>query len=498
MIRFLFLSILFAPVLNSQILGVVFPLAIGANVSNAAGSRSALSNVLAPAMLARLTDPNINSITSISIRPANTQTAIPVNVVTSGQDGTTFIVPAGVPYGTAQLIWQIPGGQFHFLPVTIARSNFELAAHSPDTLAQPALPGQIETLSGSGLGYGNDVTATLGGVPASVISSGRSLVAGMDQIQIRIPEGVSGCFVPLSIMVGSQTILGNTLSVSSDGSPCQDPSHFSPADLSLLDKGGMIAVAELSVDTSLLVPTANVSSRSESVYLSVTRQSESFFTGDITQSAASCLNPSVVRVPTAAFRVGDFSSGVGTAPPVPPTLGKTVTLQNGNASIALNESSVGYYSSSLPAPRDGAPTNFPVGKWTLTLPASSDVPASTFTFNLSTPLQLNGGAPISLHRDRDESITWNGANLDPNSSVTLFISTSTGFVNCAAPASAGSIVIPANLLAQFSPASIGTITASLQQPRAAHPSVLLKTNKGETLVLYVAPTSGDTRPVDFQ
>ena len=42
---------------------------------------------------------------------------------------------------------------------------------------------------------GTTVTALIGGQTATVTYAGRSAYAGVDQINVTIPSGVSGCFV---------------------------------------------------------------------------------------------------------------------------------------------------------------------------------------------------------------------------------------------------------------------------------------------------------------
>jgi hypothetical protein len=166
-------------------------------VTNAVGSSSSAENVLAPAMLATIqtgyaisllydpiagVPPTLNygpTLGNVLIRPAGSIQAIPATITAQN----TFLVPAGIPQGTAELIWQYTGATYQSVDVKIAPHNFELTRNGPNGsaaianvgLAMPARPGQTISLTGSGLGYGTQVGATIGGLPATVIYAAAAL-----------------------------------------------------------------------------------------------------------------------------------------------------------------------------------------------------------------------------------------------------------------------------------------------------------------------------------
>ena len=156
-----------------------------------------------------------------------TSSAVPIKVVHSSFGIFTrgLAPPAGSSWPGARLA-----------AVQNVMGSGELQLNGPET---PARRGQTVTLWGTGLGAaaGPDAipsaarqSATLvevdvGGQAARVSYSGRSpCCPGVDQINLRIPENSSlGCFVPVSVRVRG-VVYSNVeaISISADGSPCQD------------------------------------------------------------------------------------------------------------------------------------------------------------------------------------------------------------------------------------------------------------------------------------
>jgi len=118
------------------------------------------------------------------------------------------------------------------------------------TLQAPARPGETVILWGTGLGAvdGDEVVPPTpanrfspqvfaGGKQGKVTYAGRAgCCSGLDQINFEVPEGVSGCFVPVAVRNGGVTSNFTTLPVSSAGA-CSDPYGF-PTDLLTRGAGG--------------------------------------------------------------------------------------------------------------------------------------------------------------------------------------------------------------------------------------------------------------------
>ena len=484
------------------VLAVSFTQAQTGYVANAIGSTNSSLNVLAPAMLATipsLLPPNSALLppgtpAQIFIRPASSADAIPVTNLTLASTGDlAFIVPAGVPPGTAELYWSIAGGPFIFIDVTVSSANFELAPFS--NLANPARPSQTITFDGSGLGYGNQVTASIGGQPAAIVYAGRGTPAGHDQIQLQIPANPpTGCYVPLTLAYG-QSSLATTISITNDGSPCPHPFQLSTSDLKTLDAGGSVNVAVLNLSTTFDATTASAVHRDESVSASTLARSASDF--------AKIFNPA------------PSPSGCSIAPPSSAVFAVFSLLYDPNTTrdlgpgLILKGPAGGNYYPNTPAPADGTLTNPPApslapGKWSFLIPASPDLAPAQFDFTLPAPFQITGPVPLSFTRNSDQTITWNGTPFDPTATIAVSLTghasggTTRMGVICYGPASAGSLAIPASFLANFAPQSIAALDVRVSSSGLIPQHTVLQTKSGNTLVIYLSYSTDDRRPVDFQ
>jgi uncharacterized protein (TIGR03437 family) len=456
---------------------------------------------------------------TLSIRPAGSNTAIPVTVTNAVAGAITFVVPAAVPLGGAELLYQIAGQPTQWTTVNVVQSSFAFfrtgsggpaiaqtvasnGSISNVGLTTPAQPGQTLLLTGSGLGYGSTVSATIGGIAAPLIYAGAGPTqAGHDEILLQIPAAVpDGCYVPVAVTY-NQTTLTTTIAKTSDGSPCRHPWQLSVADMKTLDNGGSLTDALIGLSTQLSVVTSNAASRNESANMEL---------GQINPSGiAEYFSPApsgpgcTVPVPAG---VGLAYTAVFALPPNPavPNIGASVTLQTPTTAITL-AGMAGFfeYSANLPPPTDGPLSNLPTpiiagGKWTFQSSGGPDLPASSFGFTLPAPIQLAGGAPISVSRNRDQTITWNGAAFDAGATVNIYLSGSTAPVTCTAPASAGTVTIPASLLSGYAANTIGTLSINLNESGFFLPHAQFQLHNGTTLLMVVSFSSNDSRPVFFQ
>jgi uncharacterized protein (TIGR03437 family) len=486
------------------------------------------SNIISPRMLAVLSysepgqifDPTTIFAATLSLRPVGSNTVIPVTVTNAVEGAITFEVPAGVPLGGAELLYQIAGQPTQWTTVNVVQSSFAFFTVGPGGpaiaqtvgsnsslnnvgLATPAQPGQTLLLTGSGLGYGSTFGATIGGVAAPVLSAGpHPTLAGHDQIFLQIPAGVhDGCYVPVAFTY-NQTTVTTTISETSDGSPCKHPWQLSVSDMKTLDSGGSLANGAIGLSTQLSVVTSNAGSRTESVSMSLSQINAASLAAYFTPalSGSGCTAPNLVAVPNYAFAL--FNGAI----PIPqvPDIGTSVTLQTPTAAITLTgvvDSS--YYSATLPAPTDGPISDLPTpviagGKWTFQSSGGADLPASSFGFTLPAPIQLGGGAPISVSRNQDQTITWNGAAFDAGATVNISLTGSAAPVTCKAPASTGSVTIPASLLSSYAPNAIGTLTINLSESGTFLPHAQFQLKDGTTFLMVVSFSSSDSRPVFFQ
>jgi len=442
---------------------------------------------------------------TVSFLPVNTTTPIPAQIISVSPAAISFLVPPGVPYGPAQLIYK-PGTQAtQWTTVSIVPISFSLYRTGPvgpliapivpltgpaypGGLANPAQPGFGVEIFGSGLGAvpPSQIQVTLGGVSQPVTYAGTpSGLPGLTQIDFLVAPGTpDGCYVPLVVTYGPQSI-SSFLSKTSDGMPCHHPWGLSTQALTMLDDGGSINVGEIQLSTGIEAAASNRASRQESAQIIPAElnaaQIASSFVGIQGNSAQPCSVPSAIY---SGFGFG----GSGSAGPA--------QLTNSAGTITLPYTS--------PQPMDSALTSLPPpviapGPWQFTATDASVFPAgASFTFTLPPPVQLSGGAPVVINHTESSTIAWNGSAYDSFATLQL---TLTSFlspvISCSVPAQSGSVTIPASLLASFRTGSAGVLSVSVSETGSGIPAADFTLDR--TPVLALAQwTSTDSRPVDFQ
>lgn len=184
--------------------------------------------------------------------------AIPI-YVSPGQ--INAIMPSNTPLGRVSVQVSFSNFTSNPAPVTIVNSGFGIysingAGNGPGVVfnfvsqsnqpvnapATAATPGQVVTLWGTGLGpvtfpdnvaptAGNVATQTevfVGGQSAAVSYYGRSpCCSGDDQIVFTVPANAPlGCWVPVFVRTeGKYVSNSTTMAITSDGSPCSEPSN---------------------------------------------------------------------------------------------------------------------------------------------------------------------------------------------------------------------------------------------------------------------------------
>ena len=185
-------------------------------------------------------------------------TAYPI-YISPGQ--INAIMPSNAPLGRASVQVTLNGVAGNPAPITVVNSSFGIysinsAGVGPGVLfnfvsqsnqpvnapATAAMPGQVMTLWGTGLGpvtFPDNVAPTagnvaiqtevfVGGQPATVAYYGRSpCCAGDDQVVFTIPPNAPlGCWVPVFVRTGGTNVSNSaTIAITADGSPCSEPSN---------------------------------------------------------------------------------------------------------------------------------------------------------------------------------------------------------------------------------------------------------------------------------
>ena len=212
---------------------------------------------------------------SISVTVNGTTTQALIDYVDPGQ--INAILPSATPAGTGTFTVTTGAGASSASPIQVVDSAFGLATW--DYGAGPVLgfdasidpknqyvlfgcsscpavnPGDILELYGTGLGpvqgdaTGVAVSPTaqvyIGGILATVQYSGRtSAYIAEDQINVVVPQGVSGCYVDVAVVTGSAVSNFGTLAIAPKGSrTCSDTvTPFSAAILNGIAQKGSYSV----------------------------------------------------------------------------------------------------------------------------------------------------------------------------------------------------------------------------------------------------------------
>ncbi len=196
--------------------------------------------------------------TSVNVTVNGSTLPCPMIYTSSGQ--LAAILPSAItPTGTGTLVVSYNGAS-NAAPITVVTSSpgiftvnqqgsgpavIQDGGGNPNALGNAFNPGQTVVVWGTGLGpiSGSDanvpptgnlpgitVTAFVGGQSAAVAYAGRSQDAGLDQVNIMLPTGVTGCFVPIYLVAtpdSGAAVTSNfgTLSIAGSGTVCVDPAY---------------------------------------------------------------------------------------------------------------------------------------------------------------------------------------------------------------------------------------------------------------------------------
>jgi len=347
-----------------------------------------------------------------------------------------------------------------------------------------ARPGQLLTFWGTGLSAvpfpdgtaapAQDLTSLnvqvfIGGQPATVLFRGRSPGStGLDQINVEVPAGVEGCFVPVVVVVNGVASNFTTIAVSPGGGGCSDTLGYTPSDLAAaqsatgLRRGSIIlartklkiSFGGFSIDSTTDIGTADF----EKLNLSQIYGSQGF--GFASEGACT---------------VG-YTSGDDTTPDDPVTgedldAGPSLTVSGpaGARQLSRVGQAKGVYMGQLgggtPNPLGGGSATPPFlepGSYTVTGTGGADVGAFTARITLPSPLNWTNQSSIStVNRSQGVNVTWSGG--DPNGYTFIFGTSSAGtgqtavsaVFSCIVRTSRGSFTVPASVLSALPPTAGG-------------------------------------------
>jgi uncharacterized protein (TIGR03437 family) len=356
----------------------------------------------------------------------------------------TAILPSKTPVGDGTVTIS-SGGQTSSAPIHVIRSAFGLltlldatnvavvqnSSQGGELLSQTnaANPGEYLVLWGSGLGpSAGDETQSqtptnltsipmevdIGGLSATVTYHGRSAYPGVDQINVIVPPGVSGCYVSVVVVAGGVPSNFATIPVASTGRICSDTglTPVTPDEYQRLLSFDNVNVGTISLVTLTTSNPTMGTAASDSAYVLLQKYTGQQFTsaGFLLQaSIGSCIvfygagSPPYFRWTSAAqLNAGPqinlngpngplalvrlypgYAEPIGTSPPIIPPTGGTFTFDNGS----------------------GGPD---VGAFTASLSASLT----------NTLVWTNRSSITAVNRANGQLITWSGGI--PGSYVSIF------------------------------------------------------------------------------
>ena len=432
--------------------------------------------------------------TSVGVTVNGTTVACLMFYTSAGQ--VAAILPSNTPVGTGTVTVTYNGSASNAAAIKVVAAALGLFTRNQqgsgpavvqdssanyNALTFAFQPGETVTFWGTGLGAisGSDantppsgplpgnpqVAANIGGQNAVVQYAGRSGYAGEDQINVTIPTGVSGCYVPVYITVNG--IPSNFVSISvGSGTVCSDPSLYTSTQLQNVINNGSLRVGGVQLTQFQL--TVPISIPGFTIPPEDSESGNGTFTKyDATSFLSSFGGFSTIAV-SSGCAVYQFS-GSSFADPVQGAgldAGAVINVTGPNGTKPLTKQSTGEYSATFVTPSLNPlappPTPFLTpGNYTLDNGAGgTDVGA--FKVNLTVPQALtwtNKSQVTTVNRSQNLTLTWTGGSGSVYiiGESPLSVTSSGGFQGagefvCVAPASLGTFTVPSAVLSAL-PAS---------------------------------------------
>ncbi|MGO9897768.1 MAG: hypothetical protein ACLPX8_26580 [Bryobacteraceae bacterium] len=396
-----------------------------------------------------------------------TETCI-MDYVSAGQ--VNAILPSATPVGTGTITLSYLGGTSS-IAVTVLAANFAMVTlngagtgpgvvtdlnYNVITMINPAHPGQILTLWGSGLGavtgdetepptqvdLGTGVQVFVGNQPATVLYGGRGSSPALDQIDFTVPAGISvGCKVSIVVLVKGVTGNVTTTSIAPAGqTTCGDSFGFltaanlqTAAAKGSLNLGGVVVSRIATSNDSLLGYFGNYPLNS------LIRS----YGGYYGPSIGSCL----------AYEVGGTDIDTALADPIQPAYlnaGTDLEIKGPGGAQTIPVSSAGYFAADLAI----APAVYiEPGSYTVAN-GSGGSNVGAFNWSLTLPAYVvPTNIPTTVNRAQDLTLTWTGgsglsvASIFLASGVPVALPLSSwAFIVCDADASSGTFTVPSTIL----------------------------------------------------
>jgi uncharacterized protein (TIGR03437 family) len=434
-----------------------------------------------------------------------------------GSFQATVRIPLDSPTGEAEIQLQLAGGTEKRLKFPIQASNFGWFTRSNEPngaaiaqtsgrevkLTQPARPGDVLTLWGTGLGRAqlSNIHVEIGGKWAIPTYAGPAPgYPGLDQINVAIPaEVASDCYIPLLLFVrelwgppASIPVKGHGDQPSSQG--CRHRLGLQPDQLAALDNGESIPIAQTWA-YGVLMPDAE----SPELYRRYDAASIHFFD----RSAAS------VQSLTGLFQPPKNGCWIITPPPVggfiltrPSDLGHTELLGPSGFRQTMEGLALKNYTFPNGGPyplQDVPPFAMASGSWRILVAGGSQLHPLDTPLRLPPPLRwLNRDTARSHSLKEAMILRWAPEGYNQDERITATLQTQPPVMGmtmfCEAPAQAGSLSVQAEFLQLLTSSLPANISLSLRlSPDTMRPRISVAPSlEGKTIPIVSTFTYSET------
>lgn len=428
-----------------------------------------------------------------------------------GYDQINAILPSDTPVGTGTVTVTYKGQTSAPAPITVVRTQPGITAWSSRgsggaaatnaknefvTLTNSVRPNDVIVLWATGLGPVDPATEAtrppapfqpsvpvkvfIGGKEASVSYAARSGFTAEDQINVQVPAGVDGCFVPVVVQAADALSNYVTIPVSANGGACSDPLSFTAQELQRAQQSGTyrtgsIVLSRIAETLSVLgVPIGGTTDTANATFAKYDYSRLVGSTG---------VNSGQLSVSTlGSCSVYTFSGSALTLPtdlvaPDPLDAGTlTITGPKGSAQVKAGANTPGTYLATLGGgisiPLPGLPQPTPLflepGSYTIDNGGGGSGPNAVGHFNVAFTLPpfitwSNMDAINAVTRSQGVDVTWSGGDANTKVIISGTSVTSTanglgsGFV-CVESATAGHFFIKPEVLLALPPSAPNNLT----------------------------------------
>jgi uncharacterized protein (TIGR03437 family) len=439
--------------------------------------------------------PTVLSGTSIRVTAGGTTKDALIVYTTPSQVGA--ILPSDTPVGSATLTVTFNGQTSAPAAFTVVRSNFGAFTNNQrgsgpavvqnfnsqtdlarNGLTEAANWGQVVILWGTGLGpiTGSDagqppvgdldaaVQVLVGNQTARVIYKGRSgCCAGIDQIVFEVPQGVQGCYVPISVRVaGATPAQVATMSVAQTGKACTEPGLISAEDLERARTTGSLKVGSMllirySFADSPQTFDLGMASFSRAKYAQLLSSLQRYVAAAPGQCEAGRTDGTTGGTfVTGSLGMDFFDDYLFFAGDDPLEAGDKINLTGGGQTLSLDKSSPGLYFGTLLNFQNPLQTFLTPGPFTVDNGAGGrDVSAFRTNITVPAPLRFDSTGTASIPRGRDLRVSWTGGSTNERVLVVGVSWANQGLLggafSCVQTGNAGSITVPGSILSVLPP-----------------------------------------------